>query len=33
MSEEFMFNFDLLEEDPEVEELRVISKKYKHMTK
>jgi hypothetical protein len=32
-NEEFVYNFDLLEEDPEVEEIQVMSKKYKKMGK
>ena len=33
MADDYLYNFDLLDDDPEVEEIQVISKKYKKMNK
>ena len=33
MAYDYLYNFDLLDDDPEVEEIQVISKKYKKMNK
>jgi hypothetical protein len=31
MADDFNYTFDLLDEEPEIEEIEVISKKYKNM--